>query len=72
MATHKEYTKESLRLALIEWLYDERKGWYLMVRLVNGRYQGVKVLNRTEALAWVNPNPKEYALELKHFHGGML
>lgn len=62
-----DYTKESLRLALIKWLYDERRGWYLVKRLVDGRYQDLKVLGRVDALEWVNPNPKEYVLELKHF-----
>jgi hypothetical protein len=64
-----DYTKESLRIALVQWLYDERQGWYLVKRLTNGQYQDVKVLNRSEAIAWVNPNPKEYVLELKHFYG---
>lgn len=61
-----EYTKASLRIALVEWLYDKHKGWYLIQRLVNGKYQDIRVLNRQQALEWVNPNPKEYVLELKH------
>ena len=64
-----EYTKESLWVALVEWLYDERKGWYLVRRLTNGAYQDIGVLSRAEAIEWKNPNPKEYVLELKHFYG---
>lgn len=62
-----EYTKESMRIASIEWLYDVRKGWYLVRRLVDGKYQDLHVLNRQQALEWKNPSPKEYVLELKHF-----
>lgn len=52
--------------ALVRQLYDDWHGWYQVVELVDGQYQPRRVLSRAEALAWINPDPRRFALDVKH------
>ena len=51
------------RVALVEQLYDEWHGYYVLQRLDGGTYVDVRPLSRDEALT-IRPAPDE-ALELK-------
>lgn len=42
-------TADSIRARLAAQLYDEWGGYYILRRLVDGRYQDVRPLNREEA-----------------------
>lgn len=52
--------------ASVAQVYDEWRGWYQVVELVDGKYHPRRVLTRAEALAWQNPDPAHFALDVKH------
>ena len=37
---------------LVERLYDEKRGYYLLMQLVNGEFVPIRPLTRDEALIW--------------------
>ena len=41
-----------LNAALVKRLYDERGGYYMLRRLVNGKFRNVRPLSRDEALIY--------------------
>ena len=57
-------TDDSNRMDLIEQLYDDWLGLYLVCRIQDGEWEDVGILTRQEAIYWKNPNRMQYSLYL--------